>query len=218
MLKQILREWSPGWKPFRWRATLIGIFAMAIIIPLAFLALPYLEILNDMAVQPKAKAQGEYGWFSDVQIPSERLPVPGTFPMSLHEYYPYPFPKGTGKEEEAAAKPAAAHWKSPYVTRSVKAVQIERGEKIFHNICRTCHGPRGDADGPIVGAGLFPAPPSLHTKQAREFTDGRIFHVITVGQQKMPSYATTLAPDERWAVILYVRALQRAKIDAEEGN
>ena len=64
--------------------------------------------------------------------------------------------------------------------------------------------------GPIVGPALFPAPPSLHTKAARDFKDGRIFHVITRGQNTMPSYADKLTVEDRWAVIHFVRALQRA--------
>jgi mono/diheme cytochrome c family protein len=205
MLKQILREWSPGWKPLRWRATLIGIFVGAVVTPLLFLALPYLEIFNDMAVQPKAKPQGEYGWFSDQQIITERKPVPGTLPMN---FVPYPI----AGNDEKAAKLAGATLKNPLKpTMEV----LQRGRQIFHNICRTCHGPRGDANGPIVGPDLFPAPLSLHSKQANEFEDGRIFHVITRGQNKMPSYAGTLEPEERWAVIHFVRALQLAKKKAK---
>ena len=46
-------------------STLIGLIVAAVAVPLALLGLPYLEIFNDMAVQPKGKTQGLYGWFQD---------------------------------------------------------------------------------------------------------------------------------------------------------
>lgn len=200
-MKTVLQEWSPRWRPLRWRATLIGLVIAALVIPLAFLSLPYLEWFNDMAVQPKGKTQGQYGWFSGKQLPVERLPVAGTVPMG---FTPYTI---EGKDE-ASAKRAEATLVNPLKpTRDV----LDRGRQVFDNICWTCHGRRGDADGPIIGPGLFPAPPSLHTKQARAFKDGRIFHIITRGQNKMPAYADLVEPHERWAVVHYIRALQRAK-------
>ena len=86
----------------------------------------------------------------------------------------------------------------------------------FNTFCIVCHGPRAEGNGSIVGPGLFPAPPSLHSEAARGFKDGRIFHVITRGQNKMPSYAGDLTPEERWSVVHYVRALQKALQMQEE--
>jgi mono/diheme cytochrome c family protein len=202
MIKKLedgLRKWTPIWRPTRFKATLVGLLAAAFVIPLAFLALPYLEIFNDMAVQPKGKAQGLYGWFADQALVVERQPVKGTLPMNV---FPYTI---AGKDEEAAklANETVSNPLKP--TLDV----LERGQKIFNRVCITCHGPRAEGDGRIQGPGLFPAPPSLHTPQAREFKDGRIFHVITRGQNKMPSYADMLTPEERWSVVLYVRALQK---------
>jgi len=87
---------------------------------------------------------------------------------------------------------------------------LELGRKLFNQYCITCHGEEGHGDGPIIGPDLFPAPPSLHTDTAKKFKDGRIFHNISRGQNTMPSYADKLTVEERWAVVLYVRALQRA--------
>ena len=55
-----------------------------------------------------------------------------------------------------------------------------------------------------------PAPPSLHTDQARGYRDGAIFHILTKGTEKMPGYADKLSTEDRWETIHYLRALQRA--------
>ncbi len=209
MLERILQGWKPIWRQGRWNATLVGIAAGAVIVPLGFLALPYLELFNDMAVQPKGKAQGQYGWYTDHQIPVQRNPVPGTMPMS---YVPYAIDDA---DEKAAVKRAEETLVNPL--KPTMAV-LTRGRKTFDTICATCHGKRGEADGGVVGPNLFPAPPTLHTKEARAYKDGRIFHIITRGQNKMPAYADIVEPEERWAVIHYIRALQRAKQMSTEGK
>ncbi len=51
----------------------------------------------------------------------------------------------------------------------------------------------------------------------RGWTDGRIYHVIMMGQNNiMPSYAAQIAPGDRWAIIYYIRALQRSKHPSEQ--
>ncbi|MDA1194186.1 MAG: cytochrome c [Planctomycetota bacterium] len=206
MLKQILGEWKPKWHEGRWRATLVVLPIIILALPLGVLALPYLDILNDMAVQAKAKPQGQYGWFSDEQITSERPPVEGTIPQGYFPYYV------TEKDEEKAAAAAGLNLENP-LPRTKE--NILRGQAIFNRICITCHGERGDGSGRIQGPDLFPAPPSLHSTQAVKYPDGRIWHIMTRGFSKMPAYANVLEPDERWAVVHYVRALQLAKQKAE---
>ena len=191
---------EPAFSPLAYKATLIGMLAAAVAIPLALAAIPYLDIFNDMAVQPKGKAQGLYGSVADESLIVDRMPAAGTVPMS---YVAYPLEGNDPKMAELAGKTL----KNPL--RSTMAV-LKRGQKLFHDYCRTCHGVEAQGDGPIVGPGLFPAPPSLHTKTAREFKDGHIFHVITRGQNKMPSYADKLSVTDRWSVIYFVRALQRS--------
>jgi mono/diheme cytochrome c family protein len=60
------------------------------------------------------------------------------------------------------------------------------------------------------------ATPSYHDDRLRTMAEGEIFNTITLGKNTMFPYADKLSPDERWAVIAYVRALQRshhARID-----
>ena len=54
-----------------------------------------------------------------------------------------------------------------------------------------------------------------NTPQARAYPDGRIWHVITRGQNKMPTYADILTPTERWQVVHWIRVMQLAKKKAE---
>ena len=88
---------------------------------------------------------------------------------------------------------------------------LMRGEHVFNTFCVPCHGYKGLGDGAATGLGRLAAPPSLHSKKVTEWPDGRIYHNVTVGQNnKMPSYAAQIVPQDRWAAVLYVRVLQRA--------
>ena len=91
---------------------------------------------------------------------------------------------------------------------------LAKGQKTFNTFCSPCHGNYAKGDSRLRG--LFPNPPTLHSKKVREWPDGRIYHVITFGQNVMPSYAKQVSRDERWAVINYIRSLQRAFNPKEE--
>lgn len=94
------------------------------------------------------------------------------------------------------------------------AITLARGEKIFKTYCLVCHGERGHGDGPVVNP--FPIPKSLQSDNMLKWGDGHLYHVITMGQGVMPSYAQQIQRADRWAVIHYVRALQRADHPTEE--
>jgi len=87
------------------------------------------------------------------------------------------------------------------------------GKVLFMHFCSPCHGEGGQGDGLVVQHG-FPPPPSYSKGQSsrggamKDLTDGKIYHTITYGLNAMGSYASQLAPDERWKVIMYVHHLQ----------
>ncbi len=195
-----LAGFEPRFSPMAYKAALFGMLIAAFAIPLGLAAIPYIEFFNDMAVQPKGKAQGLYGTTIGQPHLVDRMPPSGSLPM---DFMPYAI---AGNDVKAAER-AGETLRNP-LKPTMKV--LERGQKLFHDYCRTCHGSQGQGDGPIVGPGLFPAPPSLHTDTARSFKDGRIFHVITRGQNAMPSYADKLNTEDRWAVIHFLRALQRS--------
>ncbi len=91
---------------------------------------------------------------------------------------------------------------------------IAKGKAAYNTFCSPCHGNYAKGDSRLRG--LFPNPPTLHSKKVRNWPDGRLYHVITFGQNVMPSYAKQLSRDERWAVINYIRTLQRAFNPKEE--
>ena len=154
----------------------------------------------NMVDGPSVKAQREDCRMDmDTQDPhcirGVRMPPKGTIPI---DYEPYPY---TVDEGDAAGKAL----KNPL--RPTKAI-LERGQKLYETYCVVCHGTKGDGAGPIVPK--FPQPPPLFSEKVSDWSDGRIFHVMTRGQNLMLSYASQVTADERWAIVHYVRALQRA--------
>lgn len=83
-----------------------------------------------------------------------------------------------------------------------------RGAEVFANYCALCHGAGGAGDGPISKRGV-PPPPSLLADKAKNMKDGQLFHIVTYGQSNMAAYAAQISREDRWAVILHVRQLQK---------
>jgi len=151
------------------------------------------EYMPNMAYGPRLAAQHE-----DPMNPGHsinRNPVPGTVPRG---FTPYRF-----AQEDTVA--AMRELSNP-LPRTAEV--LGRGQRVFMNTCVVCHGPAGDGNGYIVP--VYPMPPSLLSEKVRAWPDSRIFHIITRGQNLMPSYASQILPEDRWAAVHYVRALQRA--------
>lgn len=88
--------------------------------------------------------------------------------------------------------------------------QLLLGQEQFDIYCAPCHGPEGDGDGLVVQNG-FPVPPSFHSERLRQAPAGHFFDVISNGYGDMYSYADRVQPEERWAIIAYIRALQLSR-------
>jgi len=123
------------------------------------------------------------------------LPPAGTIPITG-----VPFPYGNTEEEAIRAGLELTNPLEP------TPENLARGRHRFESACFVCHGAGGEGDGPIIGR--FPNPASLISDHAKSYPDGRIYHVITHGQGIMPSHALQVLPEERWAVVLYLRQLQ----------
>ena len=92
---------------------------------------------------------------------------------------------------------------------------LRRGRERFTIYCTPCHGQTGRGDGMVVQRG-YRRPPSFHIDRLRQEKAGYFFDVITNGFGAMPDYAAQIAPEDRWAVIAYLRVLQlsqSAKLD-----
>jgi mono/diheme cytochrome c family protein len=154
------------------------------------------EYMPDMARGPAYKA------FAPNNVTRDHLtlqqPVPGTIARG---YYPVHY--GPGEDE---AIRAGRELKNPYTPTQRT---LEEGKALFETYCAVCHGAQGRGDGPI--SGKIPTPPSYVSDRVLQFPEGRIFHVITRGSGKMPSYAAQLSADERWKVVTYVHNVLQAQ-------
>jgi mono/diheme cytochrome c family protein len=133
-----------------------------------------------------------------------RRPAAGTVPRGFQ-----PFPYGAGPEE---AERAGRELHNPFPP---SPEVMARGEELFRTFCRPCHGATGQGDGPVTQK--FPPPPAYTSTGTRDLPAGRIYHVISRGSGRMPSYASQIAPDDRWRLVYWVQTLQRAPALPSEG-
>lgn len=82
-----------------------------------------------------------------------------------------------------------------------------RGQERYNIFCAPCHDQVGTGQGMIVRRGLR-APASFHIDRLRETPEGTFFEHITKGFGVMPDYAQQITPEDRWAIVAYIRALQ----------
>lgn len=86
---------------------------------------------------------------------------------------------------------------------------LERGQKQYNTFCAVCHGYQGHGDGPV--SPRISNIPALAGSNSNvlNWEDGRFFHIITVGRARMYPYAAQISPEDRWAIIHYIRLLQK---------
>lgn len=164
---------------------------------------PNFIYMPDMVYSQAVKAQEEG---------SMRTPVKGSIPR---EKLLYPIPE----TNDEAARTLKNPLKKTYAN-------LKRGQELFNIYCIVCHGPYGEGNGYVVPK--YPQPPSLQSDKIKGYfakgEEGRVFHIISRGQNIMPSYATQIDPMDRWKVAMYIQALHRAKnptsedLKAYEGN
>ena len=106
---------------------------------------------------------------------------------------------------------AAAALKNPV---AIDEQSLKYGQMMYETTCIVCHGAKGLGAGYIIPK--YPKPPSLTSAKLRDWPDGKIYHVISNGKGRMWSYKSQLTPMERWSVVNYVRALQRAEYPEPE--
>jgi len=87
---------------------------------------------------------------------------------------------------------------------------LERGQQRFGIFCAPCHGDAGDGDGMIARRG-FPPSASFHIDRLRNASDEHLYAVITRGYGAMYSFGASVPPDDRRAIVAYIRALQLSR-------
>lgn len=111
--------------------------------------------------------------------------------------------------------PGAVAWRSappaPPAAPPPSRASIARGADRFARFCAACHGPLGDGRSVVARDMTLRPPPSLLAEPVLGYPDLRLFEVITAGYGMMPAYDYQLPPGDRWAVVHYLRALQRSQ-------
>ncbi|HXI29508.1 MAG TPA: c-type cytochrome [Vicinamibacterales bacterium] len=101
------------------------------------------------------------------------------------------------------AERAGRELQSPIAATTRSAAE---GHALFDIYCVVCHGATGAGDGPLIPK--IPNPPAYTSERVRSMPAGRIFHVVTYGSGRMPSYASQLSVTDRWLVVAHVQTLQ----------
>jgi len=161
----------------------------------------------DMWNGTRLKPYEQVNFFDDKR--SSRVPPAGTVARGqdrLNENLYY----GTQNGSLIATNPLFNGTAQAPVSAQDKLALIERGQERYQVYCQPCHGLAGYGDGMIVKRG-FAAPPSYHQARLRNATDGYIFDVITNGYGSMYSYGSRVPPRDRWAIVAYIRTLQRSQ-------
>ena len=98
----------------------------------------------------------------------------------------------------------------------VNEALVERGRQRYTIYCKPCHDARGDGKGILFQRGNVPTA-SLHQEKIVKYPDGQIFDVITNGKGLMAGYRWPIPPADRWAIIAYVRELERTRLASAPG-
>lgn len=160
-----------------------------------------LMVFPDMDRQGKYKPQAESPIFGDRR--TSRRPVTGTVAF------------GYLKEDDVLHTGLV---NKQYVGRNplkVDANLLETGQRRFNTYCSPCHDRTGQGRG-IVGIRAIWIPTNLLEDRVKQFNDGEIFNVIADGRRTMPPYRFQVTAEDRWAIVAYVRALQRASMGTAE--
>ncbi|CAA9226947.1 MAG: ABC-type Fe3+ transport system protein; Molybdenum transport protein, putative [uncultured Chthoniobacterales bacterium] len=185
---------------------------------------PPIMIFPDMDYQPKVRPQAPLGFFTDGR--GMRPPVRGTVPIGYELPNPQaasspgapltPNPAGeqdrlafsVGSDYQNTGKMSAT-WGTG-IPLPVNAELMQRGEQRFNINCAICHGPTAAGNGIVKQYGMATII-SLLDERIRNMSDGEIFNTITHGKNTMFGYGHNVTVNDRWAIIAYLRALQRSQ-------
>ena len=196
----------------RWLLSLVVILVALSWIPLALAVRartvkktePRIHLIQDMDNQPKVKAQSRNMLFADRR--GMRPPVEGSVARGTVIGEPAMMQGKTGDDQWIEAIPI-----------EVSMAMIKRGGQRYDIYCSPCHGLAGYGDGMVAKRadqlleGTWTPPTSFHTDLVRQRQAGHLFNTITNGIRNMPAYGPQIPVKDRWAIVAYVRALQRSQ-------
>lgn len=146
--------------------------------------------LNRMIEQPRFEPFGANDFFDDGM--AMRTPPPGTVP----------------RERDLSDDDALL---ADGIPIPVTMELLREGRRRYDVVCATCHGVLGDGRTVVAENMALVRPPTFHSETLRARGPGHLYRVATEGYGMMPGYGWQLSPWERWAVVAYVRALQRSQ-------
>ncbi|HMJ14005.1 MAG TPA: quinol:electron acceptor oxidoreductase subunit ActD [Polyangiaceae bacterium] len=189
------------------------ILATASLVPFALFASareshtdkPRIHIIQDMDSQPYFKSQRSNPFFEDER--ADRLPVPGTVAS------------GDLREDDHLYRGRDdGGWARTFPPQlEPTAENMARGKQRFDIFCAPCHGLTGQGTGMVnnraqeLAQGTWVPPTDMTQEHLRKMPVGELFNSITNGVRNMPAYGPQIKPEDRWAILLYVRALQRSR-------
>jgi mono/diheme cytochrome c family protein len=185
------------------RRRVLGAFALTSVVVLSGCARgctssrPPVHLNPSMDDQPKVLPQTASDFFFNGA--SMREPVPGTIAIG-------------GLKEDAAfftGKGADGQFVATVPVPQNEAL-LERGRQRYVIYCQPCHDARGEGKGILFQRGNVPTA-SFHDEKILKYPDGQIFDVMTNGMGLMPSYKWPIPPSDRWAIIAYIRELERRR-------
>ena len=164
---------------------------------------------DDMADQPRGRPLRETDAFADGTL--ARPLVPGTI---ARDQLPI------RAARLASTQPEAKDFPTPLTFED-----LQRGQQRYQIYCAACHGPSGDGFGMIVQRGFVRPPafypinehrtvlPQLYEREQVliNMPPGHVVNVIVNGYGAMYSYADRVAPEDRWRIAGYIRALQLSR-------
>jgi|SRR5579872_3425592 len=178
-------------------------------------AQPPIELFPDMVRQNRVRPETPNDFFPD-QMASRPIPV-GAVGHSKPYEIGGAVAKVDGKEVYPYDDSAVNTGKTPGTTNWVEVDPLpitrqflERGQQRFQIYCAPCHGASGDGKGVTSKYGMLPA--NFHEERIVKMTDGEIFNTITFGKNTMGPYGPNVPVEDRWAVIAYMRVLQRSQV------
>ncbi len=164
---------------------------------------PRIHLILDMDVQQKFKAQAANPMFADGR--AMRLPPGGTVA------------RGEARLDEHFHRGVVADaWATEFPQPVTEATML-RGQARFEIYCSPCHGLDGAGTGVVsrraeeLAEGTWVRPLSYHDATVRARPVGHLFNTITNGIRTMPAYGSQIPESDRWAIVAYVRALQRTR-------
>jgi len=204
----------------RWIYPLCACLAVCALVPFALIARAReslstrtrIQIIQDMCKQPKYLPQAPNPVFADGRAmrPAVEYAVARGDLEEDERYY-----KGIEGKSWVKKIPPSPDGQPPNYRQ-----MLNRGQERFGIYCASCHGLGGYGDGQVdaratelaaAGEAAWTRPSNYHEEKYLSYDDGNFFNTITNGIRHMPPYGAQVPVADRWAIVAYIRALQRSQ-------